>query len=468
MMKKWKSLLSGALAVSMAASLTACSGSGNANETAATTAPAAAETTTAADTGAADTETETAAENGGGAGITDEDITLTISWWGGDTRHEATQKAIEAFMAKYPNIKVESTFGGWQDWEAKMGLAFSQGNAEDIVQMGSFWHITYDNDGKAFHDLYELKDYIDLEQFGDLSSYEVNGKLNCIPVSMTARTMFWNTVPFEQAGLELPKTWDEFIAAGEIFKEKLGDDYYPAMMTNLDRILFMVYYLESVYGKEWVTAGQCNYSVEEIKEGFDMIKMLEDKHVMPTMQEITDNAADPVQNSPVYIDGKWSGVYTWNTSPAALRSALPDPETLVATPMFEGFPHKGGMYKASQTFAITQTCEHPKEAALLLDFLLNDPEGALLMGTERGIPLSKSGLAALEAAGEMDPLIAQATEYALDSAGFAMDEYFESNEYKAKTEGLYDAVFNAFSYGEVDSAQAAQQLLDGMNAHMSQ
>lgn len=452
-MNKLKKILAGALASSMVFSLAGCGGS--ASSSSATTLPA------------SSADNNTVAAETSDNGITTDNITLTMSWWGGDTRHEATQRAIDAFTKKYPNIKVESTFGGIQGWESKMGLAFSQGNAEDVVQMGSFWHIDYDNDGNAFYDLNELKDYIDLSQFGNLSAYEVNGKLNCIPVSMTARTMFWNKSTFDKAGIEIPKTWDDFIASGEIFKEKLGDDYYPVSMTNLDRMLFMVYYLESTYGKEWVTGNQCNYTEAEIQEGFDMLKMLEEKHVMPTIQEITDNAADPIQNSPVYIDGKWSGVYTWNSSPAALRSALPNPDDLVTTPMFEGFPHTGGMSKAALTFAITKNSKHPKEAALLLDFLLNDSEGAVLMGSERGVPLSASGLEALNVTKTMDPLVEEATKYALDSAGFPMDRYFESSEYKATTEGLYDVVLNAYSYGEIDSASAAKQLLDGMNAYMS-
>ena len=32
--------------------------------------------------------------------------TVTFSWRGGDARHEATQKAVEAFMAKNPDITV--------------------------------------------------------------------------------------------------------------------------------------------------------------------------------------------------------------------------------------------------------------------------------------------------------------------------------------------------------------------------
>ena len=98
---------------------------------------------------------------------------------------------------------------------------------------------------------------------------------------------------------------------------------------------------------------------------------------------------------------------------------------MVTSHMFEGFPHKGGMFRASMTFGITKTCKYPKEAAALLEFMLNDPEGVALMANERGIPYSKAGLEALEASGNVDELTKMATEYALKDNTFPMDEYFE-------------------------------------------
>jgi oligogalacturonide transport system substrate-binding protein len=47
-------------------------------------------------------------------------------------------------------------------------------------------------------------------------------------------------------------------------------------------------------------------------------------------------------------------------------------------------------------FAISKNSGHPKEAALLLNFLMNEPEGSLLMGTERGVPLSRVARQALQ------------------------------------------------------------------------
>ena len=97
-MKKMASLI---LASAMAMSLAACGGKDTAATTAAT--EAAKETEASAETTAA----EPAAAEGLEVNTTDP-ITITMSWWGGDGRHEATIAAVEKFMEKYPNITVET------------------------------------------------------------------------------------------------------------------------------------------------------------------------------------------------------------------------------------------------------------------------------------------------------------------------------------------------------------------------
>jgi oligogalacturonide transport system substrate-binding protein len=47
-----------------------------------------------------------------------------------------------------------------------------------------------------------------------------------------------------------------------------------------ERMLLMLYYLESKYGKPWAANNQVNYSVAEVKEGLDWINSLETGHVL--------------------------------------------------------------------------------------------------------------------------------------------------------------------------------------------
>lgn len=73
-------------------------------------------TTTTADTKAAG---ESSAEGGNSGDISGN---ITFSWWGGDSRHEATEKAIEAFQAKYEGVTVSPEYGAWSGWEEKQSL----------------------------------------------------------------------------------------------------------------------------------------------------------------------------------------------------------------------------------------------------------------------------------------------------------------------------------------------------------
>lgn len=39
--------------------------------------------------------------------LSDGPVSMTISWWGGDSRHEAYQNAIKEFQAEHTNITIE-------------------------------------------------------------------------------------------------------------------------------------------------------------------------------------------------------------------------------------------------------------------------------------------------------------------------------------------------------------------------
>ncbi len=78
---------------------------------------------------------------------------IRFSWWGGDDRHDATQKAVAAYMAANKEVKIETEYGAWNGWEEKMALSFSQGNAPDVNQINWNWITSYSADGNTFYDL---------------------------------------------------------------------------------------------------------------------------------------------------------------------------------------------------------------------------------------------------------------------------------------------------------------------------
>jgi oligogalacturonide transport system substrate-binding protein len=56
-------------------------------------------------------------------------VTLRMSWWGGDSRHEATLKAIERFEEKYPHITIKAEYAGWDGHLQKVATQIGGGDS---------------------------------------------------------------------------------------------------------------------------------------------------------------------------------------------------------------------------------------------------------------------------------------------------------------------------------------------------
>ena len=436
-------------AVGAAGLLAACGGSGNAGSTA---------TSTAASSAAASV-----------AGLSSDPVTLTMSWWGGESRHNAYQEAIKAFSAEHSTITVNPTFAAWSGWEDTMSTKFAGGVAEDVCQINWNWLYNYSKNGQTFIDLNSVSEYLDLTQWDEakLAACNVANAQQCVPVSMTGRIFYWNKTTFDKAGISFPTTLDELMAAGKTFQEKLGDDYYPLAIGQYDRMILMTFYLESKYGKAWVENNECQYSEEEIVDGLNFIKSLEDNHVIPTRPTMIAAGFDSIDKSQEWIDGKYAGIFEWDSAPSKYQSALADNSGFtVGEEIKFGDKANGGFSKVSMGMAITKSCQHPVEAAALIDFLWNG-EGAAIMGSECGIPASTAGLAAAQAADAVKPLVLEANTKVLAFVDMPLDPYFESSKLKDTTDGVYTDVFDGFSYGDYDAEEAAEILLDGVTSVLS-
>ena len=398
-----------------------------------------------------------------------ESAEIKFSWWGGDARHEATEKAVTAFMAKYPDIKVDVEYGAWNGWEEKQTLALTGGNAADCMQINWNWIDAYSGNGENFYDLRDYADVIDLTQYTDeqLEQCSAGGKLVGIPVAVTGRLFYWNKTTFDEVGCAFPTDKDSLFAAGEAFRA-YNEDYYPLALTEYDRMIFMVYYLESVYNKPWVQDGQIQYSKEEIQEGLDLISEMEAKHVIPTIAVLSGDMSDSLDKNSKWIDGQYAGIWEWDSSASKFNQAVsgsvnkPDQEMVVGDFIKFG-EYQGGFTAPSMCLAIPKTSQYPKQAATLINYLLNDPEGIEICSTERGIPCSKAAISVLEEKNLGDAMVKEANAKVVAYSKFAMDPKFQHNDLKANPDGVYFKVFGKLSAGDYNSDEAAQVLIDGVN-----
>lgn len=452
MKKNITKTVSVALAAVMALSLAGC-GAGK---------PADTGTTAAGNSVAAG---DTTAGEGAASG---EQVELKFSWWGGDSRHEATEKAIAAFMEKNPNIKVTGEYGAWTGWEEKQSLNILGGNSADVMQINWNWIESYSQGGTSFANLEDYSDVLDLTQFPkeSLDLCKVDNKLMAVPIALTGRLFYWNKTTFEEVGCDIPTDTDSLLAAGAAFKA-YNEDYYPMAMAEYDRIIFLVYYLESVYGKPWVVDGALNYSAEEIQVGLDFITKLEQEHVIPTISTIQGDMSDTFDKNAKWIDGKYAGILEWDSAVSKMKAAVegstnkPNQEVIIGEFLDFG-DFQGGFTKVSMGFAVSATSAHPKEAAMLIDYLLNDPEGVEISSTERGIPCSAEGVKVLNEKGIGDAMTKDANAKVMEYSKFPLDPKFEHNDLKANPDGVYFKVFGKLSAGNIDSAKATKDLMDGI------
>ena len=392
--------------------------------------------------------------------------TLTLSWWGGDARHEATQAAVDAFKAA-TGTEVTCTYSAWSGWEDKMSQYFASDSAFDVNQVNWNWLFSFTNaDGSSkFYDLNEVADVIDLSQFdaGALAQCTVDGKLLAVPVSMTGRIFYLNKTTFEKVGLETPKTLSDLMAAGPIFAEKLGDECYPLALGSYDKMILMVHYLECKYGKDWVVDGKLNYTKDEIVEGFAFIQSLEDAHVIPSSETLTGDGADSLDKNPKWMEGKYAGIWEWDSSASKFEKALNEGQEFIVGDYFTDLgEYQGGFTKVSMAMCIANTAADKKLAASLIEFLLNSEEGARLMNSQRGIPLSKKANELCLSEGLLNAKVAEANSKVMAWCKNALDPQFEAAALK-NSDGVYADAFEGLSYGDYSVEEAADALIEGIN-----
>ena len=450
---KWKQTMALVLIGAMAASLAGCMPAQK-NEATTGAAPGAE---------AESTGTGEPAQAEGLTVNTTDPITLRMNWWGGDSRHQATLEGIKAFEAKYPNIKVEAEYESFTGHEEKVALALKSGSAADVIQLNMDWVFNYSPDGSLFYDLNKVSDIIDLSAYdqSDIDYYTTNGVLQALPASNSGRLFFWNTTRLKDVGVEMPTTLDELYAVGDAFAAYEDGTYYPLILNELDRMTLMVYYLQCLYGKPWVESYELQYTKEELQEGLEWISLLEERHVIPSLEVLAGDGSELVDTNQRWIDGHYAGMYIWDSNLNKYIEAAPGFEFAVGDYINMG-EFKGGMTKAAMVFAIPKTSQHPAEAAALMQFLFGDAEGARILGDTRGIPANKNGLAALDLS---TSITAEANAKVMEWTTFKFDPVFERSALK-NPDGTYYMGMQMLSYGQDDAAGVAEYMINDIKKQL--
>ena len=375
---------------------------------------------------------------------------ISMSWWGNDPRHEYTLDGLSLFQSKYPNIRVEHSYGVWNGYEKRYLMQMESHNNCDVMQVNYGWLAQYSPDGTGYYDMNNLSGTIDLSQFKpeDLATGMRGGHLNALPIAYNTVCLFYNKDMLDKYGLEVPKTWDDLFKAAKVVSK---DDIYVLGMINKHLFLLLNAWFEQTSGKTLFDDKNHYIGTEDdIRQILTFYKKLTDEKVF-----------QPLYNFKVsnFEDQVILGTACWaNDSLRYCQPAIDDGMNVVIGDylrLHEG--DKSNWYvKPATMLAISSDCSDPESCGKLINFLLNDPDYAKLQGTEKGVPVSASARQALVDDGQLGGIEYMAGEFITNniSSMVLINSMLENADFQ----DIFKSISDKYIYEETTLDEAAKEL----------
>lgn len=373
---------------------------------------------------------------------------ISFSWWGNDARHDYTLEAIAEFERLHPEIKVKCHYSEWSGYQARNNVQMVSHTESDVMQINYAWISQYSHDGTGYYDISQLGDYFDFSNFTeeDLEYGMQNGSLNAIPIALNTMTVYINETIYNDYGLEIPKTFDDFFEAAKV----MNGECYPISMSAKSAWFFIASYVGQLKNKDFIdNEGNILFDKSDIQLMIETYCNLVNKKVMPQVEYFEKSEI---------VSGNYAGVLAW----------LSDAKSYLGGTIDKGYKITVADYttvdgnlqswyaKPATMYAIRKDIEHPEEAAMLLDYLLNSTEMADYQEIEKGIPISSSQRKYLEENELLD--------------GIQYDAFTKMNDNKEKLEVIspyfenesmidaFIAVCNEVLYGKSGAEEQAEEL----------
>jgi multiple sugar transport system substrate-binding protein len=207
---------------------------------------------------------------------------VEITFWhamNGDLE-KALQKVTDEFMEQNPNITVTlQNQSSYNDLQQKItATVASPSNLPTITQAYSDWMLNPINDGLVT----DLTPYIENETLkfdnyedileGFREATKIDGKIYGMPFNKSTEVLWYNKTLFDELGLEVPTTYDEFVEVSKKIYEAKGipgagfdslNTYYTTFLKNEGKTFDSSF---DVTSEE--SAKAVNYYLEGVKEGY--------------------------------------------------------------------------------------------------------------------------------------------------------------------------------------------------------
>ena len=327
--------------------------------------------------------------------LSDDPVTISVTFWGGDARVQSTQEAIDAFEKEHPTITVEPQFTDWNGYWDQLATSTAAGDMPDVVQMDELYLASYGARG-ALYDLGGLD--IDTSEFDEsaLGTGQVGGTQYALPIGVGVYSIVANADLFAQYGVELPDddtwTWDDFAEIADELTEKSGGAIHGTGQIGGFDAGSVKYWARSDGGELFGEDDEVTLDADSLAKMWQFELDLQESGGMESASAITESQTAGISGGSLATNKVALGV-AYNTQITALSQASGQELVLLKVPQPEGVDPN--FYKPSMYWSISGKSEHPAEAALFVDFLLNSETAGEIIKTERGVPANNAVRAAI-------------------------------------------------------------------------
>lgn len=392
-----------------------------------------------------------------------EQITLRMTWWGSQSRHDQTMEIIELFEKQNPDIKINAEFTGWDGYFEKMAAAAAGNNLPDIMQQNFGEYLNQYADKGLLADLtpFVEEGIIDLDGVSDtvIESGMQNGELLGIPTGTNALTTIYNATMLEEAGVDIPDhtwTWEDHIEIARKVHEATGE--YGTRSFEPGNI-FEYYVREHGYRLFNDDGTDLGYDDDQLLiDYFTMIRDLIDEGIAPgpdVIQQIQGLEDELIVHRKSPFDMRWSNQL------GAVAGAAPDQQ--FGLTLLPGENNSRGMYlKPAMLWSISENSEHKEEAARFINFFVNTLEVYEIGGSDRGVPIKPDIREALmDNLSEIDQIVYDYIDLVTENSS-PIDSNFPSTASEV-LDTLTD-IDELLKYGELTPEEAAKQFREEATA----
>lgn len=331
--------------------------------------------------------TSTAAAKGSGtsgSGGGSDTGTITFSWWGDASRAAGTQAAVKLFEQKHPGVTVKTWYSPFGDYAKKVATLTAGGNMPDLstVDVGS------------------LNEYAQRGLLTDLAKYtpsslklngidpkllvagKTNGKQFAVPMAQNTEAIVVDVTRLKALGVAEPKagwTWDDLKSWAQQITTKSQGKYYGFVDPGTLWPAFKSWMIQ--HGKQTYKDGQINFTAADLESFWNMTADLRTSKAA-TDAQLTATVDGLPADEPL-LKGKAVAEWDYDSLFTMYAAGTQDQLELVPLPTVDG---NAGMFgQPSMYLAVSAKSSHQKQAAELLDFLVNDPDAAKALGNSRGL-----------------------------------------------------------------------------------